>query len=365
MNLDKFLKQIAIPVLGLISVILSFIIAGFFADIIRLILLSVFTTYLLYPLLKILEKIIKNRIYSIILIYVGIAIVVTLGVLLVVPEVISQFMTLSDNLQNHIPVMLNWLRDAVTPLAAKIHYNITNTSFNDFYNIISANLLKLDPQSFINQITNMAGSTIIFLTNFFMVLIFTFYFLLDSDKIDKEILKHVPLGQQAKFGQMLVAINSTLNQFFQGQIVLALIFSLIILILLLILGVHYPLALTAFLAFWEIVPVVGPPIGFVPIFVSVSLKGMDNLGFNRLSQILVIFILFNVFQWVKDNIVAPKYVGNKIGLHPILIIISILIGAKLDGLTGIIISLPIACIIHEFIHYLKASLYPNPINPNQ
>ncbi len=353
MNLDRVIKQLAALALFLIVIMLGYSITSFFVDILRLIFMSIFTAYLLYPLVKIIERRFKNRIYSIILIYVLIVISGIVGMLLVVPEIISQTMTLSDNLQNHLPIMLNSLRNMAIPYAAKFHYNLSNTSFDDVYSLLSANLFKFDPTSLINQMGNVAGSTIILLTNFITFMIITFYLLLDAEKLDKAVLKYIPQNYQERFSQMILAINLSLNNFFQGQIVLALVFSGIILILLLILGVHYALALTAFLAFWEIVPVVGPPIGFIPIFVSVGLKGMDNIGVNRLSQIILIFIIFNFLQWIKDNIVAPKYVGNIIGLHPVIIIISILLGAKFDGLAGIIISLPIACIIHEFIHFLR------------
>ena len=50
-------------------------------------------------------------------------------------------------------------------------------------------------------------------------------------------------------------------------------------------------------------------------------------------------------QWLKDNIVAPKYMGNVIGLHPVVIFLAIFIGAKIDGWLGIIFALPVACAV--------------------
>jgi hypothetical protein len=75
---------------------------------------------------------------------------------------------------------------------------------------------------------------------------------------------------------------------------------------------------------------------------------------NRLWQIVVVFLVFQLMQWLKDNFVAPKYIGNVIGLHPVMIFIAIMIGARLDGMLGIIYSLPVACVVNVFITHWAA-----------
>ena len=119
-----------------------------------------------------------------------------------------------------------------------------------------------------------------------------------------------------------------------------------------LMGVHYALLLGLVLAAWEIVPVIGPPLGFLPALVSVLMHGMDNCPGNRLVECLVLTIIFCVMQQVKDNVVAPRYIGNVIGIHPILIFIAIMIGARLDGIMGIIFALPAACVINVVVNNL-------------
>lgn len=116
-----------------------------------------------------------------------------------------------------------------------------------------------------------------------------------------------------------------------------------------VLGIHYALLLCVVLAFWEVVPVIGPTIGFLPTVVAVALDGVDLLHWNRLWQLLFVVIIFNLFQWMKDNVVAPRYIGNVIGLHPVMIFIAIMVGARLDGMAGVICSLPAACVINVLI----------------
>ena len=118
------------------------------------------------------------------------------------------------------------------------------------------------------------------------------------------------------------------------------------------LGVHYALALGLLLGIWEIVPVIGPTIGFIPAFFSsFHFLGLTNIGLNRFGEIVVLVVVFNVCQWVKDNVIAPRYIGDAIGLHPVLIFIAIMVGARLDGILGIIVSLPVAGVIAVLFRY--------------
>jgi predicted PurR-regulated permease PerM len=149
-------------------------------------------------------------------------------------------------------------------------------------------------------------------------------------------------------------MDMTLQAFFRGQIVLGLIFGGIMICFYAAMGIHYALALGLFLGIWEIVPVIGPTIGFIPTYILVGIDGMDLIPMQRGWQLLIIFFVTQVLQWLKDNAVAPRYIGNVIGLHPIVIFIAIMLGAKLDGLAGIIYSLPVACVVNVLINHFAA-----------
>jgi predicted PurR-regulated permease PerM len=143
-----------------------------------------------------------------------------------------------------------------------------------------------------------------------------------------------------------------LQAFFSGQLVLGLVFGFVMLIVYMVLNVQYALLLSIFLAFCEILPVVGPPIGFAPAIIAVAVHGTILPG-NAFAQILMLTLIFTVLQQVKDNVIAPRYMGNVIGLHPVLIFIAIMIGARLDGLFGIVIALPAASVINVLATHLS------------
>jgi len=71
-----------------------------------------------------------------------------------------------------------------------------------------------------------------------------------------------------------------------------------------------------------------------------------------------LLLVFNIFQWLKDNLVAPRYIGNKIGLHPVVIFIAIMIGAKIDGMLGIIFAIPVASALNVVYRYMLLESEP-------
>ncbi|HIN63887.1 MAG TPA: AI-2E family transporter, partial [Candidatus Obscuribacterales bacterium] len=177
-------------------------------------------------------------------------------------------------------------------------------------------------------------------------------FLLDGHRIRDSIIKLFPRRIQDRCHTMAQQMDSSLQAFFRGQIVLGLLFGAVMIGVYFALGIHYALILGVFLAVWEIVPVIGPPIGFIPAAIVVAIDGMDTIPVNRFGQILILFAVFNGLQWLKDNLVAPRYIGNVIGLHPVMIFIAIMIGARLDGMLGIIFSLPAACVVNVLFNNL-------------
>jgi len=184
------------------------------------------------------------------------------------------------------------------------------------------------------------------------VAVTTFYLLLDGHKIKNRFISWFPADLHSALQRMAADMDKSLQSFFRGQIVLGLGAGLIMMGVYWLLGVHYALLLGIVLAAWEIVPVIGPPLGFIPAIISVLMHGMDNCAGNRLVECLILTIIFCVMQQVKDNVVAPRYIGNVIGIHPILIFIAIMIGARLDGIMGIIFALPIACVINVVANHL-------------
>jgi len=110
---------------------------------------------------------------------------------------------------------------------------------------------------------------------------------------------------------------------------------------LLILGVKYALMLALIASITELVPYIGPIIGAIPAVV---------LAFAQ-SPMLAVFVvaLYYGIQLVENNILTPKIMEKAVGINPIISIVALLVGFKVAGVVGAILSIPVATAVSVFV----------------
>jgi len=350
-KLRRLQRKVTIGVLILIASFMLFQIAIFFVDILRIIGISILLAYLIINLVDFMNRFVP-RAFAILIVYIVMAILLVLGLLLIVPSMLYQLTQLAETTVVGIPNFIEWLTNSLMSLEQR--FSTTNFHFKalDFLSAIASRLPTPDTGLILDRVSGAAMSTMTWLVYAISVAVTTFYLLLDGHKIKNRFISWFPADLHSALQRMAADMDKSLQSFFRGQIVLGLGAGLIMMGVYWLLGVHYALLLGIVLAAWEIVPVIGPPLGFIPAIISVLMHGMDNCAGNRLVECLILTIIFCVMQQVKDNVVAPRYIGNVIGIHPILIFIAIMIGARLDGIMGIIFALPIACVINVVANHL-------------
>jgi predicted PurR-regulated permease PerM len=344
-------RRLSIWVLISILAFLSIQLAGYFADILRILGISVLLSYLLINVVDYLERFLRSRAIAILLVYVVLIAVTVVAVVLVVPAMAYQVSQMVTTAFDRIPDLVAYLNHLMAPLEARLQAAQLPVRAMDILSSVAAGVPKPEPGMVMARISEMAMSTFTWVIYAISILVASYYMLLEGHRMRDGIIGLFPEKYQPSLQAMTNDMDNSLQSFFRGQIVLALLAGTVMLGVYLALGIEYALVLAVFLGFWEIVPVIGPPIGFIPAAVTVAMHGM-SIPMNRILQVLLITAIFNVFQQVKDNIIAPRYIGNVIGLHPILIFVAIMIGARLDGMLGIIFSLPVACVITVLCHHL-------------
>jgi len=353
-NLVITQRQITIFVLGLIAVFLVFQLCIFFADILRVLVISILFSYLFINLVDWLNKYLRARVVAVLIVYAIVLIGTTIGVLVLVPAVMTQVAQLLATTYEQLPRLVEGLTQAMIPVERKLHSVQIELKTIDILNGFVSGIPRIEAGTLFTRVSDVAVSTMTSLLYGLSIFVISFYFLLDGYRIQASLIKLSPKQHRIWWQNLAAEIDKSLQAFFRGQIILGLGFGAFMVFVFACLGVHYALLLGIILGIWEIIPVIGPPIGFIPALISVAIHGMDNLPFhNKLTQFLIILIVFNGFQWLKDNIIAPRYIGNVIGLHPITIFIALLVGAKLDGMSGVIFALPVACVINVLINHLR------------
>ena len=111
-------------------------------------------------------------------------------------------------------------------------------------------------------------------------------------------------------------------------------------IVLWILGVNYAVVIGAITCIADIIPYIGPLLGFLPAIIVAFIQ--------QPMKALWVGIAFVLIQWVENNLVGPKLLGDSTGLHPLTVLLCLIIGGGMFGVLGMIFSVPIVAILKIF-----------------
>ncbi|MDP3970597.1 MAG: AI-2E family transporter [bacterium] len=176
------------------------------------------------------------------------------------------------------------------------------------------------------------------------ILVIAFYMTVEEEGIKMFIQSVAPANYQPYVIRKINQIQKKLSSWLWGQMILMLFVGLLSGVSLWILGVKYALVLGLLAGLTEFIPIVGPLIAAVPaIFFALT-----DVGTAPYKPLLVILI-FVVIQQVENQLLVPRVMKKAVGLNPIIVIITLLIGAKLGGLVGVILAVPLVTILGIFL----------------
>jgi predicted PurR-regulated permease PerM len=178
--------------------------------------------------------------------------------------------------------------------------------------------------------TNVLGGFVTFIA----AIVLFIYLLIDEKALKYFVLSFFPDDHRENMADIFRKVASKVGDWFRGQLLLAFIVGVVSLIGLLIIGVPYALTLAVISGVLDIVPTLGPVIAGV-LAAAIALTDSP-------IKALIVVIFYVIIQQLESNILVPKVMQKAVGLSPVIIIIAILIGARLLGIVGAIIAVPLA-----------------------
>lgn len=179
--------------------------------------------------------------------------------------------------------------------------------------------------------------------SFILIIIFSFYFAMQSTGIDDFLRVVTPVKNQRYVLDLWRRSQHKIGLWMQGQLLLGLIIGILTYLGLVILGVPYALVLAVLAGLFELIPVFGPILSAVPAIAIAFVSG-------GLSLALVVLALYAIIQQFENHLIYPLVVTKVVGVPPLLVILALIIGAQLAGFLGIILSVPAAAAIQEFVN---------------
>lgn len=175
-----------------------------------------------------------------------------------------------------------------------------------------------------------------------LVIVLSFYFALQDTGVDDFIRLVMPVKYEEYYVDLWKRSQKKIGLWMQGQILLSVIVGILTYLGLLIIGIPYALLLAVFTAMAEIIPVFGSLIaGMVAVIVAYSDGGVA-LG----AIVAGLYVVVNQFE---SNLIYPLIVKKIVGIPPLLVIVALIAGYTLAGFLGVLLSVPVAAVLLEFI----------------
>ena len=176
-----------------------------------------------------------------------------------------------------------------------------------------------------------------------IVLLYLIFILVDFDTVQKEMENLVPNAWRKNLLSFLGDINVAMSVYFRNRLLIAVIQGVIFAIGLTVLKVPMGIVLGLSIGLMSMIPYV-QLLGIVPAIFLGGLAAIDG-GTSVLAAAGLIVALFVLIQLLDDAILTPRFMGNATGLSPAIILLSIAIWGKLLGLLGLIIAIPMTCVL--------------------
>ncbi len=303
---------------------------------------ALFISYLLAPLVKFVDKHIKKRWVSIIIIFSIILIIFVFFVLFIGNLIYDQ-------------AVIFFSRDWDNILLYIQNFTENNERLSEIYSSVSSYVDLNSVSPVIINVVHIFKSMISIVISIVLIPVFLFFILTDKEKIFESFLVVVPKKHKDHVRELGIRSNEVIEKYFNGRFISMLIMSIFFTTIFFILGFRERSIFFGFtLGFLDIIPYVGGFIGMlIPLLFSLTIP--NELLFGEWTWLVIIGVNL-VGQALQGGIIQPWIMGREVSLHPLLVLSSFIFFGALFGVTGIILAIPITGIIKvtfEYFHELN------------
>lgn len=200
------------------------------------------------------------------------------------------------------------------------------------------------------------------------VFVVSFYLMRDWHKIAKYIESVVPPNYKLDYANLMMRMGQIWQSFFRGQVVLSLVVGTVSGLTMAIVGVSNAFVLGLLAGLLEVIPNFGPVIAAIPAVILALLKGSSWLPLGNFWFALLVAGLYVLIQQVENNYLVPRIIGGSVKLHPMVVLVGAIAGARLAGVLGIFLAAPVLASGRVLLAYVYGKLldhepFPEPLEP--
>ena len=342
-------KQILISISSgtIVRVILfGLLLAGiyFFWDLVLVVLMAVVLASAIEPATKWITSRGIPRLLAVVGIYFGVAAGLAAMLYLFVPPILEDAAGILATLPRELNLadLLGPIREKgpefLRPGIASLSENISLSEIVSSLHVTIANLSA--------NIFKVVGAVFGGITSFVLIVVLSFYLAVQDGGIEAFLKIITPVRHERYVIDLWHRSQFKIGKWLQGQLVLMLIVGVLVYLGLMVLGVRHALLLALLAGLFEIIPLFGPVLAAIP---AIALSIVDG----GLTQGLLIAGLYAIIQQFENQLIHPLVVSKVVGVPPLLVILALLIGARLAGFLGLILSVPVAAAFREYIYDIE------------
>ncbi len=318
--------------------------------------------YFFDPVCDRLERGGLSRTWSTVVVTVAFVILLLLFVGLLVPMLIEQ----ATSLAARLPQLVDLVREGLQALLTRLEARADAELFERIRAAVASQLGKLTDivGTLLGGLLTGGLAVANFLSLLFLTPVVAFFLLRDWDRMVERLDGWLPRRQRPTIRRLAQETDEILSGYVRGVAIVCLILGTFYAIGLSLVGLSSGLIVGLIAGLLSFIPYLGAVIG---LLLSV---GLALLQFDEIWRVLLVAAIFFAGQAAEGNFLTPKLVGERIGLHPVLVIFALLAGGALFGFTGVLLAIPVSAVIgvltrFALTQYLASPLYTAGESPSE
>lgn len=289
------------------------------------------------------KRYIKNRVFAVFLLYL-LVIGIFVGLAYVfVPVFVSEMSALVESLAQYIPnnsILNTFQTDTLSGAKDVVNSISSNASLGELISDIQS-LTKSLSGGFVEIFGKAFGGVI----NFGLIFIISFYLSISKDGVENFLRIITPINKEEYVIGLWKRTQKKIGLWIQGQMLLSVIIGILTYLGLTILGVKYSLVISVITALFELIPF-GIFISVIPAVVFSYLSGGVTLS-------ILTALLYFILHQFENYLIYPLIIKKVIGIPPLVVILSVIVGLELANFWGVILAIPVAVFLFELLNDLE------------
>ena len=316
---------------GLIVLIVTLLAIWALIELWPVLILVLVSFILMVGLLPFVEALVRRRVPRtaavVIVVTALLALIVGLFALMV-PPMIDEF----QDVQANLPQSAHELEEALAMVG--INVELEERARNINWNGLISGRAAVD-----------AGQRLLTTTiSIISVIVITAYLLADCPRLARFVSQFIPNERKDEANRLWLSLSRVVGGYLRGQLITSLAIGVFVFVVLSLVGAPNPLAFAVLAAFADVIPLIGAFIATIPP-VAATLQESS-------TKAIIVLVALLAYQQFEDRLLIPRIYGQTLNLPPIIVLIAVLAGAELLGITGVLLALPLTAAARVGIDYL-------------